>query len=446
MSSAVAVREAPPAPLYPQLQPRRKGPSREQVASYQRARIYGAMIEAVATHGYAGASVAKVIALAGVSRCTFYEQFADRQACFLATYEIAVARAIKHVNAAYRSERDWVARMERAFEAFAAEVVDEPKGARLALVEAFGAGPDALRGMERASEAFHRIVASSFERSPNDTRLPPAVVRGIVGGVARVTRTRLLDGRVRELPALAGELRAWVLAYDSPAVSRLELRAPRERARRVGPAPPARAGGDERTRVLLAAAELAARGGRASLSVGRIVERAGVECETFYGHFGEQRSSEECFLAACDLVGERALRAVFDASLPARDWPEAVLRGVAALLRVTASDPVFARLAFVEIFTAGLDGLPARARLVERSTALLAEHAPASQRLPDLAAEAIAGGIYEILRGHVARGQARLLPALGEHVAYFALAPAIGPEAAIEAILAERAAGEDQAA
>ena len=60
--------------------------SRDDVARNQRARMYGGMIEAVAERGYSRTTVAHVIGLAGVSRRAFYEQFANKEACFLATY------------------------------------------------------------------------------------------------------------------------------------------------------------------------------------------------------------------------------------------------------------------------------------------------------------------------------------------------------------------------
>ncbi len=47
------------------------------------------MAEAASRHGYAGATVARVIELAGVSRATFYEHFASREDCFLAAYRLA---------------------------------------------------------------------------------------------------------------------------------------------------------------------------------------------------------------------------------------------------------------------------------------------------------------------------------------------------------------------
>ena len=81
--------------------------SRDDVARNQRARMYGGMIEAVAERGYSRTTVAHVIGLAGVSRRAFYEQFANKEACFLATYDIVVARARKLVLDAWAGERGW---------------------------------------------------------------------------------------------------------------------------------------------------------------------------------------------------------------------------------------------------------------------------------------------------------------------------------------------------
>src|SRR5271170_7931966 len=61
---------------------------RNEVILHQRARIHGAMVEAIACNGYEGTSVKQVIGLAGVSRRSFYEQFANKEACFLATCDL----------------------------------------------------------------------------------------------------------------------------------------------------------------------------------------------------------------------------------------------------------------------------------------------------------------------------------------------------------------------
>src|SRR5271163_2421137 len=82
-------------PLYERLP---HGPHRldhNQVVRNQRSRMYGAMVEAVAASGYERASVRQVVALAGVSRRSFYEQFSNKQECFLQAFDVIVARNAK---------------------------------------------------------------------------------------------------------------------------------------------------------------------------------------------------------------------------------------------------------------------------------------------------------------------------------------------------------------
>ena len=73
---------------------------RRAVAQHQRVRIHGAMVQAVAADGYDAVSVRQVIALAGVSRRSFYEQFASKQECFLATFDVIVRRQLAASRAA----------------------------------------------------------------------------------------------------------------------------------------------------------------------------------------------------------------------------------------------------------------------------------------------------------------------------------------------------------
>ena len=69
--------------------------SRADVSESQRWRLLEAVTEVVAERGYEGASVAHVIAAAGVSRKTFYEHFADKEACFLAAYDVLSSRLLR---------------------------------------------------------------------------------------------------------------------------------------------------------------------------------------------------------------------------------------------------------------------------------------------------------------------------------------------------------------
>lgn len=57
-------------------------------------RLTEAMIATAARYGYGKASVAKVVARAGVSRATFYEHFKDKEECFLAAYREVAQRIV----------------------------------------------------------------------------------------------------------------------------------------------------------------------------------------------------------------------------------------------------------------------------------------------------------------------------------------------------------------
>src|SRR5664280_2389045 len=100
-------------------------------------------------------------ALAGVSKRAFHELFQTKEAYFLATYDAIVGNAVRRIGAAYRSDGDWQARLRAGFTAYAAEVVEEPKAARLVLVEVLGAGPAALARMRRTRLIFEEMVSTS---------------------------------------------------------------------------------------------------------------------------------------------------------------------------------------------------------------------------------------------------------------------------------------------
>jgi len=449
-----------PTSLYRRLP---SGPHRldpEAVASNQRARMFGAMAHAVAERGYQATSVKRVIALAGVGRASFYEQFANRQECFLAAYDVFVYRGMKNINAAYRAGGDWQQRLRAAFAALAQEIVAEPAAARLAFVEVLGVGAPALGRVRRATAVFELMVRQSLEQAPEGHPVSPLVVRGIVGGSRQVINRRLREGRTAELPELAGDLLTWVLAYNSPAAAALDERcadAAAGDARNGRPVakPVAKESGangagaseagasearsrlpadDERARLLAAVAEAIATDGWEHLSIADVSARAGVSHEAFHRHFKDTR---EASLAAFDAIGAQAMASTAGALLAAPDWPRAVRAGAHALMRFVARHPTFGRLMFVEIFTVGPDGVDRAERLLDGFAAFVEPgYELATRPVPAIVRETVAGASWAIISHHLADQRAEQLPALADHLAYIALAPFIGAQAAA-AVLAE---------
>src|ERR1700728_4345137 len=125
------------APIYKRLPKGPHGITAPEVAHHQRIRMQGAMIEAVATRGYQNTSVKHVIGLAGVSRRAFYEQFANKEDCFMETFDLIVHRGIKRINQAYRSTPGGMEeRMRMAFGAYVEEVQTNSKALHLVVIDA----------------------------------------------------------------------------------------------------------------------------------------------------------------------------------------------------------------------------------------------------------------------------------------------------------------------
>jgi AcrR family transcriptional regulator len=115
------------------------------VLASQRQRMLDGMVEAVAEKGYAAATVADAIGRAGVSRSTFYEQFRNKEDCFLAAYESAAQAQLEHVAVTGRqTEGGWLERLKASDRAYLEVLANQPDYARVFLVESGAAGPAAI--------------------------------------------------------------------------------------------------------------------------------------------------------------------------------------------------------------------------------------------------------------------------------------------------------------
>jgi AcrR family transcriptional regulator len=417
---------------YPKLKP---GPGRsaEDVAEHQRGRLQAAMTELVAEGGYAAVTVAKLTERAGVSKRDFYRHFSGKEDCFLATYDVIVRNSLRGILAASSGQEEWSERLRTGFQAFAGQLVRSPAAARLALVDVFAAGPEAVARMLRTHGLFEALVAKNFALADGGGQLPPLVVKGIVAGGARTARARLLAGDAAQLSLDGKELMDWALCFCDDSVVGLpslgvDRPAPSGTTPQMENLPRAH---DERTLILVATARLMLREGYESLTEASIRAAAGVSRRSFEAHFG---SVAECFLAMVDLLGSRALEAAAPAYLSTDDWPTGVHRMIAHLCEQLAAEPVLARLAFQEIFVPGAAAVGWRAAFHARLANLLHRSADPAERPSEFAAEASIGAIWGVIHYHVATGHTARLPLVSPTLSYLALAPAVGPEAAIDAI------------
>ena len=199
----------------------------EQVVDIQRARILAAMAEVATEHGAGNVTVAHIVARSGVSRRTFYELFADREECFVATFEDAVEWIAAAVAPVYRSPGRWRERIASSLMTLLGFFDEEPGVARLVIVEALGAGPGALEGRRRMLAPLIAAIDDGRAEIGRRQEPPPLTAEGVVGAVFAVIHSRLLEESHRTLVGLTGQLMSMiVLPYLGPLAARKELARP----------------------------------------------------------------------------------------------------------------------------------------------------------------------------------------------------------------------------
>jgi AcrR family transcriptional regulator/DNA-binding MarR family transcriptional regulator len=153
----------------------------------------------------------------------------------------------------------------------------------------------------------------------------------------------------------------------------------------------------QRSRILGAMAEETAMRGAASVTVARVIARAGVSRRLFYELFAD---IEDCFVATFEWAIEQA-RIVAAEAYEAQDtWRESIRSGLAALLRFFDEQPLLAQLCIVHAAGGGPRVLELRsqtiARLCEVVDAGRAE--VSSNRLPGpVVAEGVVGAVMAVL-------------------------------------------------
>ena len=196
--------------------------------------------------GYGGMSVARVTDRAGVSRRTFYEQFDDREDCFLALFDEALARAGKVARdaataALATAKGGWRERIRAGLTALIVLVDEESEVGSLLIVDALGGGPRVLECRARALEAVKGVIDAGRAESRKGSDAPPLTAEGVVGAVLSVVHARLLEeaagrrangssrsrAQARPLTELINPLMAMiVLPYLGQAAAARELEAP----------------------------------------------------------------------------------------------------------------------------------------------------------------------------------------------------------------------------
>ena len=430
-SDSLRGRRLPPGP----------GAVREEVVANQRERLFGAMVAAVGERGYRATTVADLVAISGVSSRTFYDLFGDLDACFLATLEALIEASIAYaaqstgeavgsastggvrLPASAGDGGSWEERARRGFDSFAEMVAAQPAAARLALIEAYAAGPEVRMPLEHAVAGFEWLTRQMIEQSPERAGMPAEMVSAHIGAQQEIARTRLLAGREAELPGLMDEMWELMLSYRRPPQGlRLTGRA-------AEPGPETIDAHEHAERALRALSASIAAEGYANATIEDVLKRAQMSATTFYAHF---EGKEEATLAAIDSGCARLLAAVLPPFRRGESWARGVRLAMGSYCNFLAARPALARLLAVEVYAAGPEAVKRRAEAMAPLQELIAAGRSEAAGTPAIAAEAILGGILALTQRRLRSGGAEALPGLAPLCTYIALSPFLGPDEACE--------------
>jgi AcrR family transcriptional regulator len=178
------------------------GLPRELDGLSQRERLLWAMVRVIAEKGYDAVTISTVVAKAGVSRTTFYDEFANKDECLFAAYDRVIDVLVAFVEEAYEAERAWPEQVAAGLGALLRALAAEPEVAQMAIVEFSAAGPRAHQRYRQALERFLGFFAAGRRFSPRSKDLPPGVELMAVGGAEVIIFDEVAAGRATRLPEM----------------------------------------------------------------------------------------------------------------------------------------------------------------------------------------------------------------------------------------------------
>ena len=177
-------------------------------AAGHRARLTAGLAAAIAEKGYAAVTIADVVRIARVSKRTFYEHFADKEACFLALYAETSDELIELIGtSAASASGSWEARIGAAARAYFERIAGEPELIRAAMLEIQAAGPRArmLRRQvqRRYADQLRAMSAAAEAEGAELSALTPALATAVVGGLNELMLEAVEAGQADRMGELA---------------------------------------------------------------------------------------------------------------------------------------------------------------------------------------------------------------------------------------------------
>lgn len=175
------------------------GVSATQRQQQRRAALIAAGLELFGTQGYLNVSVKKICDEAGLTQRYFYESFPDRINLLAATYEhcVEIARNASILAAAQVLERNGVGEgpvpaavipslAQEALGGFIQSLVDDPRRARVILIEVVGVAPEIEKLRLAAIHDWADLIAGFASNGQPTTPRQKIAAIGLVGAITQL--------------------------------------------------------------------------------------------------------------------------------------------------------------------------------------------------------------------------------------------------------------------
>lgn len=199
-------------PRFTPLPAGRHGLPRDYVVENQRARLLVGIVGAVAWRGYNAATITSIAETASVSRHTFYDNFQNKEQCFLAAYDRAAEDVEAAIVVAAQAPAEWPEKVKAALTALLGFFASEPDLARFFWLEPLGAGQLIASRHREAVGALVMLLTVDHPPSPTVPPLSETAQAAVVGGIVSLISKRVNAGETEHLGQLLPDLLELLLA------------------------------------------------------------------------------------------------------------------------------------------------------------------------------------------------------------------------------------------
>lgn len=192
----------------------------------QRQRMLMGMAETIAKHGYRGATITEVVRYARVSKRTFYEEFGDKESCFLELYD-QTRDHLEQLMVERSSQSDrWREQIALGARAYYQALTVSPLLTRAFFIEIGTLSERATRHRRQAFDQFALLLCDLVDQARRENPeipsrpLTPVMSTALMGGmtevmIAAIEKDEMAD-RIDELVEVCTDLIATVVTGQFP--------------------------------------------------------------------------------------------------------------------------------------------------------------------------------------------------------------------------------------